>query len=314
MSRTTALSLLAALALALVLGACGGDDAKPTPDVPAPAQAPIRIGTKNFTEQYILGELYSQALKAKGFKVELKGEIGSTEITHRALTAGSLDMYPEYIGILLSVIAEVTNRPRSAAAAYKVAQDFEQRRGYTLLRATPFSNANALAVAPAFARRHGLHSIADLRRLERPRLAAQPEFRNRYEGMIGLHDRYGLRNLKLVTVEDSERYPMLDAGKVDVTVAYTTDGQLLDDRYVLLVDPRRVFAAGHAAPVVNSDVLKAHGPGLASAVDAVSATLTTIAMRQMNKAVDLDKRRPADVAREFLRSQGLVGPSTQRAG
>jgi osmoprotectant transport system substrate-binding protein len=306
MSRTAALALLAVLALVLV--ACGGDESKPSADAPAPAQTPIRIGTKNFTEQFILGELYSQALKAKGFKVELKGDIGSTEIAHRALTAGSLDMYPEYIGILLSVIAKVTDRPKSAGAAYRIAKDFEERSGYTLLRPTPFSNANALAVEPAFARRHSLHSIADLRRLKHPRLAAQPEFRNRYEGMTGLRSRYGLRNLKLLPLEDpAERYPMLDAGKADVTVAYTTDGQLADDRYVLLDDPRGVFAAGHAAPVVHRDLLKAHGPGLASAVDAVSAKLTTVAMRQMNKAVDLDKRKPADVAREFLRSQGLVG-------
>jgi osmoprotectant transport system substrate-binding protein len=306
MRRLAALAVLTALTLAL--GACGGGDSDPSSDAPEPAKTPIRIGTKNFTEQFILGELYSQALEAKGFDVLPKGKIGSTEITHRALTAGSLDMYPEYIGVLLSEIAHVTDRPSSAAAAYKLAKDYEERRNYTLLRATPFSNVNALAVKPAYARRHDLRSIADLKRLKRVRLAALPEFRNRHEGLIGLRDHYGLRNLKLLALENSEeRYPSLDSGKVDVAVAFTTDGQLVGKRYALLTDPRGVFGAGNLAPIINRDVLKAHGPGVASALDAVSAKLTTDRVRRMNKAVEIDGRNPAEVAKEFLRSQRLVG-------
>jgi osmoprotectant transport system substrate-binding protein len=300
MRRAAALAILTSLALALMVGACGGGDS-------TPAQPPIRIGTKNFTEQFILGEIYSRALKAKGFDVQLKGNIGSTEITHRALAAGSVDMYPEYVGVLLSVIAGVTP-PRSAPAAYKRAMDFEQRRDYTLLRSTPFSNANALAVKPAYARRHRLHSIADLKRLKRwVRLAALPEFRNRYEGMKGLRARYGLRNVKMLTLKRSDqRYPTLDSGKAAVTLAFTTDGQLATSRYVQLSDPRGLFASGHLAPIISNKVLKAHGPGLAKAIDAVTSKLTTAAMRMMNKAVDIDKRTPPDVAQEFLRTQGLV--------
>ena len=301
MRRAAALGILTAL----LLGACG--DA--TVDAPSPDQTPIRIGTKNFTEQFILGELYSRALKAKGFDVQLRSNIGSTEITHRALAAGLLDMYPEYVGVLLSVIARVTDPPRSAPAAYKLAKDFEQRHDYTLLGSTPFSNANALAVKPAYARRHRLRTIGDLKRLKRwVRIAALPEFRNRYEGLKGLRARYDLRNLRLLALEDSaERYPTLDSGKVDVTLAFTTDGQLATSRYVQLRDPRGVFASGHLAPIISSKVLKAHGPRLAKAIDAVTATLTTPAMRMMNKAVDIDRRRPAEVAQEFLRSHGLVG-------
>jgi osmoprotectant transport system substrate-binding protein len=305
MRWTATLAVMAALAL--LLGACGGGGSKTGSDEPL-AQTPIRIGTKNFTEQYILGELYSQALKAKGFKVENKGKIGSTEITHRALAAGALDMYPEYMGVLLSEIAHVTDRPQSLAEAYKLAQDFEQESGYMLLRASPFANANALVVKPAYARRHGLHSIADLKHLKGPvRLAAFPEFRNRFEGLIGLRKRYGLRNLKMLALEDGKaRYPSLDSGKVDVSLAFTTDGQLADGRYMTLTDPRGVFADGHAAPIINRDVLKDHGPRLARAIDAVTGRLTTAMMRRMNKAVDIDGRKPAEVAAEFLRSQGLV--------
>jgi osmoprotectant transport system substrate-binding protein len=218
-------------------------------------------------------------------------------------------MYPEYIGVLLSEIADVTDRPGSTAAAYKLAKAYEERRNYTLLEPTPFSNVNALAVKPAYARRHKLRSIADLKRLKGPvRLAALPEFRNRYEGMIGLRDRYGLSNLRLTALEDSgQRYPRLDSGKVHVTVAFSTDGQLVGRRYRLLSDPRGVFGAGQVAPVIHRDVLKAHGPGVAQAINAVSATLTTNIVRRMNKAVEIDGRKPAQVAKEFLRSHGLVG-------
>ena len=307
MRRRWALAFPAALAL--VLGSCFGGHSTSAPDVPAPDQAPIRIGTKNFPEQFILGELYIQALKAKGFNVVDKGKVGSTEIAHRALTAGSLDMYPEYIGVLLSEIAGKTDRPASAAAAYKLAKRYEEHGDYTLLRATPFSNANALAVKPAYARRHRLSSIADLKRINGPvRLVALPEFRNRYEGLTGLRKVYGLRKLRLIVVQDSaQRYPTLDSGKADVTLAFTTDGRLAGGQYVVLSDPRGVFAAGHAAPVISRKVLKAHGPGLARAIDAVTAKLTTAAMRRMNKAVEIDGRTPAAVAKEFLRSQSLVG-------
>jgi len=300
-------TLVVMTALALTLGACGGGSNTDTDPAPL-AQKPIRIGTKNFTEQYILGELYSQALKAKGIMVENKGKIGSTEITHRALAAGALDMYPEYMGVLLSEIADKIDRPKSSAEAYKIAQDYEERAGMTLLQASPFSNANVLVVKPAFARSHGLRSIADLKRLKGPvRLAAFPEFRNRYEGLTGLRRRYGLRNLKLLALEDGKaRYPSLDSGKVDVTVGFTTDGQLSGDGYVLLTDPRGVFAAGHAAPVIKRDVLEAHGPGLAATIDAVTAKLTTAIMRRMNKAVDIEGQKPAEVAARFLRMHGLV--------
>lgn len=305
--RWTATLAVIMTALALLLGACGGS--KTADDGPSPADTPIRIGTKNFTEQYILGELYTQALKAKGFKVENKGKIGSTEITHRALAAGALDMYPEYMSVLLSEIAHVTDGRQSAAEAYRLAQDFEENSGYTLLRPSPFSNANALVVKPAFARRHGLRSIADLKRLKAPvRLAAFPEFRNRFEGLIGLRKRYGLRNLRMLALEDgTARYPSLDSGKADVALAFTTDGQLAGARYMTLIDPRGVFATSHAAPIIDRDVLKAYGPRLAEVIDAVTGRLTTAIMRRMNKAVDIDGRKPAEVADEFLRTQGLVG-------
>src|SRR4029079_1949064 len=121
----------------------------------------ITIGTKNFTEQYILGELYARTLRKAGFRVNLKSDIGSSEIIHKALTAGSLDMYPEYTGVLLSEIAGDRRRPPTAQEAYNRAKAFEEKRGFTLLASTPFSDSNALAVLPAFAQKHHLKTIGD---------------------------------------------------------------------------------------------------------------------------------------------------------
>jgi len=307
--RAIGVAILAALAVGL--GACGGDDtatttATTTATAPTPSSTPIRIGTKDFPEQFILGELYGQALEAEGFDVELTPDIGSSEIIHQALGNGALDMYPEYIGVLLSEVANNTMRPSSSDAAYRLAQKYEERRGFTLLTPTPFSDSNALAVTPAFARRKGVRSIADLRRLSpRPRIAAPKEFRSRYEGLVGLKDIYSVRRLRFLPLAD-RRYAALDSGRADVALVFTTDSQLVGDKYVVLADPRGLFASGHVAPIISKKALAAHGRGLRKAIDAVSAKLTTVAMRMMNRAVVVGRRTPGEVARQFLRAQGLL--------
>ena len=304
------LALLAAILLALVLGACGGDDSDNGATAPqrvAPSDGPaVRIGAKNFTEQLILGELYSQALKAKGFEVVLKADVGSTEIIHRALRRGALDMYPEYVGVLLSEVAEDRSRPSSAAAAYERAKEFEEENGFTLLAQTPFADSNALAVMPDFAERNDVRSIADLGRLKGTlRIGALPEFRTRFEGLEGLEEVYDLDNLRVTAMSSEQRYPALENGRVDVASVFTTEAQLAGSKYVVLADPRGLFASGHVAPIVSEKILEAHGPRLSAAIDAVSTKLTTTAMREMNAAVDLNGRLPADVAGQFLRRHRL---------
>jgi osmoprotectant transport system substrate-binding protein len=304
------LAVLVTAMLALALGACGGSDdgATETTDRVAPStDTPIRIGTKNFTEQSILGELYRQALEAKRFEIVLKADIGSTEIIHRAMRRGALDMYPEYVGVLLSEVAEVRSRPRGAAESYGLAKKYEHKSGFTLLTQTPFSDTNALAVKPAFAKRHSLRTIADLGRLKGTvKIGALPEFRTRFEGLKGLRSEYGLRNLRVNPVESDGRYSALDNGDVDIALVFTTEGQLAGKDYVVLKDPRGLFASGHVAPILSAAILATHGPALQVAIDAVSKVLTTPAMRKMNAAVDLGDRLPGKVAREFLRAHKLI--------
>ncbi len=290
---------------ACALGGCDGGKQETARDADA-SGPPVRLGTKDFTEQFILGELYSQALRAEGFRVDLKPDVGSSEIIHQAMESGGLDMYPEYVGVLLSEIANRRERPRSPAAAYLAARAFEEQRGFTLLSATPFSNSNALAVKRSFARRHRLRTIADLGRVTGTvKIGAAPEFRTRFEGLVGLTDRYGLDNLEVKPLVIGEQYAALEEGEVDVATVFTTDGQLAGRGYVLLEDSRDLFASQRVAPVISRPALRTHGGRLTATIDAVSERLTTGAMREMNAAVDGDGQTPSKVADAFLRGEGL---------
>src|SRR3954451_25360282 len=199
------------------MGGCGGSDTPKQSTSRRAAEAPLRIGTKNFAEQFLLGELYKQALAAKGFPVVVKANIGSSEIIHQALSDGALDMYPEYVGVLLSEVANERTRPKNPRAAYAEAQAFERGRGFMLLGMTPFSDANALAVTPAYARRHHVRSIADLAKVPGGgRIGAPPDFEAPSGGLVGLLARYAIRAALFRALGIGRQYSALDSGRVDV--------------------------------------------------------------------------------------------------
>jgi osmoprotectant transport system substrate-binding protein len=291
--------VLIAAALAAALVGCGGGNGNSSTNAALPT---ITIGTKNFTEQYILGELYAQTLRKAGFRVILKSDIGSSEIIDKALTAGSLDMYPEYTGVLLSEIAGDRRRPRTPAEAYRRAKAFEEKRGFTMLRWTPFTDSNALVALPAYAKRHGLRTISDLKKVPGLRLGALPEFQTRFEGSVGLDSVYGLKGFRFMPLQFPDRYAALDTGKVDVLAVFTTEGQLSAGRYRVLADPRNLFAFQNLAPVIRRDLARKYGKTLTGPLDALSARLTTDVMRRMNAQVDLKGEKPAVVAARFIKS------------
>src|SRR5207302_6823594 len=172
--RAGALSVLLVAALSIALAACGSSKSSSTSSTSTPAPAAsgpgvgkpaVTIGDKNFSEENILGALYAEALRAKGYKVTLKDNVGSSEIIYKALTAGQIDMYPEYTGVLLSAIAGQTRNPPSAAAAYSQAKTFVEGHGLALLKPTPFFDTNAFATPPGYAKQHNLKSIGDLKPL-----------------------------------------------------------------------------------------------------------------------------------------------------
>jgi osmoprotectant transport system substrate-binding protein len=305
-----AMVCLLAIGLALGVAACGkkkkssaASTAKPGTGKPA-----VTIGDKNFTEQFILGDLYAQALQAKGYTVTVKGNIGTSELIDKALTSGKLDMYPEYTGIILTALAHDSKTYPSAQAAYQASKTFEETRGFTLLDMTPYANLDAMGVKAAYAKQNNLKSVADLKRLgSKVTLGGPPEFRTRLTGLVGLKQKYGIDKIKFKPLAIGLQYKALDSGQVQVADVFTTDGQLqAAGKYTLLTDPKNVFGFENVAPIVNKKTLAKEGPAFAQTLNAVSAKLTLDAMRKMNAAVDIDRQSPAVVAKQFLQANGLL--------
>jgi osmoprotectant transport system substrate-binding protein len=305
---TTALVALLALVLAVGVTACGKSEKKSSSTVsgqPGKGKPPVKLGTKNFPEATILGQLYKQALEAKGFTVQFKNSIGSTEVIDKALTSGQIDVYPEYTGEIVLTVAGDKKRPTSADETYQRAKAFQEKRGFTLLDKTPFFDTDALAVKPDFAKKNGLRSDADLKKLKHFTYGAPPENKTRFTGVVGMKQVYGLNNFTFKPLAIGLQYKALDQGKIDVADVFTTDGQLQGGKYSVLTDPKAVFGYQNAVPVVKKSVLSQLGPAFAQTMNAVSSKLTLEAMRKMNGAVVLDKQDPGKIADQFLKANGL---------
>lgn len=321
--RTLRVSLLAAL-LAVAVVACGSSKkstssstatssatsstatSSTTPSGPGKGKLTVVMGDKNFTEEYILGDLYAQALQAKGYTVTLKANIGSSEITWKALTSGQIDVYPEYTGTLLTAIAGITAPPKSAEQAYSEAKAYAQKHGFTLLNRTPFYDSDALGTLNTFAKKNKLTTISDLKKLGHSLiLSGAPEFATREEGLLGLKKEYGI-NPTFKPIAIGLTYNALDSGQVQVADVFTTDPQLTLGKYTILSDPKKVFGFQNVAPVVKQSLLKTEGPAFTQTLNAVSALLTIPAIQKMNAAVALDKQSPAAVAHAFLVANHLA--------
>jgi osmoprotectant transport system substrate-binding protein len=313
------IAALAALLLAVGFAACGSDDDDATAgggtgtaasttaaELPGEGKPPVTIGTKNFTEQFVLGQLYKQALEARGFTVAVKENIGSTELIERALRSGQIDLFPEYVGIFNTAIAGDARAYDSAEDAFAAAQAFGERQGWTLLPLTPFTDTDALAVLPEYAEENGLRSVGDLARIRGLRLGAPPEFRERATGLVGLRDRYGISDVDFSPLTIGLQYQALDNRQIDVANVFTTDGQLEGGRYVVLDDPENVFGFQNVTPVVTTETIEREGPAFEETLNLVSEKLTTEAMQQMNAAVAIDRQSPEEVARQFLEANGLL--------
>ena len=326
---TRALGALTVIVMALVVAACGSSSsssssssakssggssptssssqsAAPTKSGPGSGKPPVVMGDKNFDEEYLLGDLYQQALAAKGYSVTLKGNIGSTEIIYKALQSGQIQMYPEYTGTLLSAIAGDNKPPASAQQTLALAGAFAKKHGFVLLNQTPFFDADALAVTKAYAQAHGLKTIADLKKLGAVSYGGPAENRTRYFGLVGLHQLYGLNKLQFVPLAEGLNYKALDSGQVKVATVFTTDPQLQSGKYVVLTDTKKLFGFQNVAPVVKQSLISSEGPVFTQTLNKVSALLTLPAIIKMNAAVQLDRQAPASVAHAFLAANGLA--------
>jgi osmoprotectant transport system substrate-binding protein len=287
-----AISLAVAIVIGLTAAAAGSAAAKPT----------VTIGTKNFTEQYVLGQLYKQALEAKGYKVVYKENIGSSELIDTALKSGKINFYPEYDGVIVTDLAKQPF-PKSAAATYAAAKKWEEGRGFTLLKATPFYDSDGFVVTTATAHKLGVKTIADMKKVKSFSYAGYPECKTRITCLLGLKNVYGLKQVKFVPLASISVYTLLDQGKITGGDGFSTDPPLQGNKYTVLKDTKHIFGFQNVAPVLTKKL--AGDATLAKTVNAVSAKLTIPAMIAMNKAVAVDKKSPADVAAAFLKANGL---------
>ncbi len=289
------------IGVAIVLG-LGAGTARPA----TKAAPTIVIGTKNFPEEFVLGELYKQALQAKGFDVSYKENIGSTEIIQSQLTSGKINFYPEYTGVIVQDVFGHKNSPKTASATYKLAKSLEAGKGYTLLNATPFYDTDVLAVTNATAKKYGLKTISDLKKVGAFKLGGFPECQTRNTCFVGYTKQYGLSKATFASVGSVSPYAALDSGAVLAADVFSTDPPLAaPSKYTVLTDPKHVTGFQNVAPIVKTSVATAAGPTFASTVNAVSSKLTLPAIIAMNKAVEVDKQSAASVASKFLKANGL---------
>ncbi|MGA0563699.1 glycine betaine ABC transporter substrate-binding protein [Ancylobacter sp. VNQ12] len=273
---------------------------------PAVAQT-VTVGSKNFTEQYVLAEIYAAALENAGIKVVRKINLGGTLIAHQALTTGEIDLYPEYTGTaLISVVkGKVQSDPD---AVYKQVKDFyETNFKVTWLKPDAINNGYALLVRPETAAAHNLKTLSDLGKAAPTLiLGAGPEFSDRADGLPGLKATYGAEFKEFKQFAKlGLRYDALAAEQIDVANGFATDWQIADGKLVALEDDKHLFPPYYVAPVIRQDTLAAN-PKIAATLDALSPLLDNDTMRQLNARVEKDREEPKDVAVAFLREKGVI--------
>jgi len=269
----------------------------------------LRVGSKNFTEQVLLGEIAAQALEAAGLRVDRKLDLGGTFVCHRALLAGELDLYPEYTGTAFTAI--LARKPISDPARVRaeVAQEYARRFGLTWTMPLGFENTFALVMRSTQARELSITRISDLGRYgDRLRPGFGYEFLERADGFPGLAAAYGLKfAARPAEMDLGLLYTALAQGQVDVVAGNSTDGLIAAMRLTVLDDDRHYFPPYEAAFVTRDAVGK--NAAARRALERLAGAISADAMRAMNAAVDRDKRRPEDVAREFLAA--LAKPKSQ---
>ena len=271
----------------------------------AHGQQPVRVGSKNFTEQFVLAELYSQALEAAGVKVEKKLNLGGTLIAHKALEEKQIDLYPEYTGtILLAVLKEESMT--DPKAVYDKVKDAYAKKDLVLLNQAPVNNTYVLVVRPETAQKYKLQSLSDLAKVSKElKLGAGPEFRDRKDGIPGLKAKYGMEFKEDLQLAIGLRYQALKNDQIQIVNGYATDGMISAMKLARLKDDQNLWPPYYVVPVVRKDALDAN-PKISGVLNRVSALLDETTVAEMNYKVDGEKMEPKDVARDFLKAKGVV--------
>lgn len=285
-------------------GSAGGGSTSNS--LPGKGKPTFVLGDKNFSEEYLLGDLYQQALEAKGYTVKLKPNLGSSEIADKALQSGQIDGLPEYTGVIYTELAHLGDQPKSAEVTLQGATSYESKRGVSVLAPTPFQDKDGVAVLKAYAAKHNLKTIGDLKNVGSFTYGGPPENRTRFQGVVGLKQAYGLNKIQFLPLTIGSQYTALDQGKINSIAIFTTDGQLASGKYAVLTDDKGIFGFQQVVPIINTKKLQQMGPAFAQTLNAVSALLTTDAIIALNKAVQIQKQDPAAVAKAFLQANHLA--------
>jgi glycine betaine/choline ABC-type transport system substrate-binding protein len=322
-------ALLACTGLALVLSlgvaACGSSDdttgestSAETSEGGAIASNPengkvsLTIGSKNFPESEITGEIYAQALAAAGYKVKTDLSLGSETIALKTLKAGQVSGYPEYTSTALESLfgLEPEDVPAEAEPAYEKAKAEFEKEGLTAFPPTPFSSANAVGTLKKTADELGLEKVSDLDgQSEDLTLYGSPECRQRSDCLAGLEEFYGLKFKAFKPVDIGLRYTVLEKGQADLSILFTTDPQLSaeSDKFVILEDDKEVFPAGNVIFVTSQKVAEEAGPDYEKTIVQAQEGLTLPVMQELNARVELEKETAKQAAAEYLEEAGYTG-------
>ena len=303
-SRTSL--LLATLAFAAAgLTACGGSD--PLASDGGGDSGSITIGSANFPESELLMQMYAQALEAKGVKVTTKPNIGAREVYMKAFEDGSIDLLPEYNGALLSYLkpSGVPKSVTSPEAVYKELQGVLPDGSETLPQSAA-EDKDTLTVTKATADKYHLTSIADLKPVaDELTVGAGPEWKKRYQGLVGLKDLYGVtfKEFKPLDSGGPLTIAALKKGDIDVANVFSTDSNISENGWVTLTDPKNLYLAENVVPLIRTDAVTGD---VKEALDGVSKALTTQNLTEALAKVQLDKQDPVTVAKDFLSEHDLL--------
>jgi osmoprotectant transport system substrate-binding protein len=320
-------ALLAALTLALTIAACGGGDDTSSTEATSSTEeggsataiqenpdnngVQLTIGSKNFTEQIVLGEIYSQALEAAGYDVSTDLNLGDEQVALKALQSGDISGYPEYTSTALTSFFNFAPEdvPGDAQQAYEESKDDFTKEGLVSYPPTPFSSANAVGLLTSTADQLGAKTISDLQgKSQDLTLYGSPECRQRIDCLVGLEKYYDLQFKSFTPVDIGLRYEVLDKGDADLSILFTTDAQLFvdPDKYTILEDDKHVLPAGNVIFIASQDAADEAGPDFGATIENVQSNLTLPVMQELNARVDIDKEKPEQAAQEYLQEYGYI--------
>ena len=264
---------------------------------------PVTVGYRDTPEQALLGELYAQSLRDKGYSVRVKPNFPDAKAIDAALRAGQIHVYPEYTGVIAQILGGRKTHYKSAESAYKAAKEVQERRGLTLLDPSKYSKNTILVARASVVKQKGIVAIRALRKKLRNdfTLGGPPELRDRYDGLVGLRRAYDIVP-RFQPLPASRLFRALDQGTIDIAAVSGTDPKMLTGKYRALGDKLKIFGFQNAAPVVSRKTLTGSGPAFAAALNSITQRLGRRAIRRLNSQVQVHHRSPATAAKTFIAS------------